>query len=100
MKITFRQSGGFAGLIQGCELDTDLLSVSEATQLQSLVEQSGILEAKSQFNPEARDLFNYEITIETREETVNLLFDDMTLPESAEELFEYLQERTKPLPLS
>ncbi len=100
MKITFRQSGGFAGLIQGCELDTDLLSVSEAAQLQSLVEESGILQAKSQFMPEARDLFNYEITVETREGTVRVLFDDMTIPESAEELLEYLQQFAQPRPLS
>lgn len=100
MKIIFRQSGGFAGLIRGCELDTDLLSVSEATKLQSLVEQSGILQAKSKSTSEARDLLNYEITVETKERTVHVLFDDLTVPESAAELFNYLLERAKPLPLS
>ena len=100
MKITFRQSGGFAGLIQGCEIDTDLLSAEEAVQLQSLVEQSGILQAKSQFTPEARDLCNYEVTLETNEGTFRVLLDDMTMSESAEELLEYLQQRSQPRPPS
>lgn len=87
-------------MIRGCELDTDLLSASEAVQLESLVEQSGILQAKSQFKPEARDLCNYEVIVETSEGTVRVLFDDMTLPESAEKLLEYLQQRAQPRPPS
>ena len=38
MKITFRQSGGYAGLIMGSEIDTDSLAAEEAAKLQSLVE--------------------------------------------------------------
>ncbi len=100
MKITFREWGGFAGLIQGCEIDTDLLSASEVSELQSLLEQSGILQVKSQCTAEARDLCNYEITLETSEKTIRVLFDDMTLPESAEKLLEHLQQQAQPLPPS
>ena len=65
MKVMFRQSGGYTGLMMGSELDTDSLPSDEAASLQSLVEQSGILQAKSGRSPNARDLLNYEITVET-----------------------------------
>ncbi|MGK7877379.1 MAG: protealysin inhibitor emfourin [Xenococcaceae cyanobacterium] len=98
MKVAFRQSGGFAGLIEGCDLDTDLLSADEAAQLQSLVEHSGILQAKSEVTPNAQDIFNYQITVETTDGTRHISFDDMTLPESAVSLLEYLQERAEHRP--
>lgn len=96
MKITFRESGGYAGLIRGCELDTDSFPPDEAVELQSLVEQSGILQAKGGRTPNARDLLNYEITVQTSEGVHRVSFDDMTLPESAVPLLEYLQSRAQP----
>ena len=50
MKITFRKSGGYEGLIMGCEINTDSLPAEEAAKLQSQVEQSGILPAQSKQN--------------------------------------------------
>ncbi|MFB2772751.1 protealysin inhibitor emfourin [Pelatocladus sp. BLCC-F211] len=99
MKVKFSQSGGYAGLRRGCELDTDSLPSDEAAKLQSLVEQSGILQAESRHAPHARDLFNYNITIETSEDDAirTVSFDDLSLPESAEPLLEYLQDCAKPL---
>ena len=97
MKIRFRQSGGYAGLMMGYEINTESLSTEEAAQLHSLVEGSGILQAKSKRTANARDLFNYEITIETKESTHQVLFDDLSLSEAALPLVEYLQERAKPV---
>ena len=97
MKVKFGQSGGYAGLRRGCELDTDSLPADEAATLQSLVEQSGILQAKSGRTPTARDLFNYDITIETSQGSHHVSFDDMTMPESVDPLLEYLQDRAKPV---
>jgi hypothetical protein len=99
MKVKFSQSGGYAGLIRGCELDTDSLSPAEATKLQSLVEQSGILQAQSKHAPHARDLLNYNITVETSEGAPTVSFDDLSLPENVQPLLEYLQSCAKPLPL-
>lgn len=96
MKVTFRQSGGYAGLIVGCELDTDSLPADEAATLQSLVEESGILQAKGGYAPQGRDLLQYEITIETSEGVHRVLLDDTTIPESAVPLIEYLQSRAAP----
>ena len=97
MKITFRQSGGYAGLIMGSEINTDSLSAEEAAKLQSLVKQSGILQAQTKQTSNVADLLNYEITIETKEGIRQVSFDDLSLPESAVPLLEYLQERAKPL---
>ncbi|WP_339377709.1 protealysin inhibitor emfourin [Merismopedia glauca] len=97
MKIKFRQSGGYAGLRIGCELDTNLLPPEEATKLQSLVEQSDIFPTKSDRSENTADLINYEITIETKEGTHQVTFDDLTLPENIIPLLDYLQDRAKPL---
>lgn len=98
MKVNFSQSGGYAGLRRGCELNTDSLSPDEAAQLQSLVEQSGILEAESKHAPHARDLFYYNITVETSQGQHTVSFDDLSLPQNAQPLVKYLQSCAKPLP--
>lgn len=99
MKIKFRQSGGYAGplLSVGCEIDTESLSPEETAQLSSLVEDSGILQATSQRTPNAADLLTYEFTIETREGTHTVSFDDLSMPDRIRPLLEYLQNRSKPL---
>jgi hypothetical protein len=98
MKVTFRQSGGYAGLIRGCELDTDSQPSDEATRLQSLVAESGILQIEGGHMPQGRDLLQYEISIETSEGVRHVSLDDMTLPESAIPLIEYLQSQATPRP--
>jgi hypothetical protein len=97
MKIKFRQSGGYAGLRMGCDLDTNSLSSDEATQLESLVNTSGILQANSGRSENAADLISYEMTIETQSGTHQVKFDDLTLPESVLPLLDYLQSKAKPL---
>jgi hypothetical protein len=97
MKIKFRQSGGYAGLRMGCDLDTKSLSSDEATQLESLVNTSGILQANSGRSENAADLISYEIAIETNQGTHQVTFDDLTLPENVLPLLEYLQSQAKPL---
>ena len=42
MKISFVQSGGFSGLLRGCELDTAVLAADTAQELEYLTEASGI----------------------------------------------------------
>ena len=96
MKIEFRQSGGYGGLIMGTEINTDLLTAEEAAKLQSLVEQSEIL-AQSKQTPNSADLLQYQIIIETKEGVRQVSYDDLSLPESAVPLLEYLQDRAKPI---
>lgn len=98
MKVTFRQSGGYAGLIRGCELDTNSQPSDEAKRLESLVTESGILRLKDSHMSQATDLLQYEITIETNEGVYHVFLDDMTLPESTIPLIEYLQSQSVPRP--
>ena len=100
MKITFRQPGGFAGLIRGCELDTDSLHPDEAAKLASLVKQSNILQAKGGRTPDVCDAIDYQIAVETSQGTHQLSCDDLSCPESAQPLLDYLQGRAQPQPLS
>ena len=94
MKITFRQSGGYAGLLRGCEINTERLSSEEARELKSLVDQSGILEAQSKQSPNLADVFNYLITIETRDKTHQVSFDELSLPREIIPLIDFLQDRS------
>lgn len=97
MKIKFRQSGGYAGLRMGCEIDLGSLPPQEANRLTALVEHSGILQATSQRTPNAADLFTYEFTIETKDRNQQVSFDDMSLPEPIRPLLDYLQGQAQPL---
>lgn len=97
MKIEFRQSGGYGGLIMGTKINTDSLTAKEAAELQSLVEQSNLLQAQSKQTPNSADLLQYQITIQTKEGVRQISFDDLSLPENAIPLVEYLQDRAKPI---
>jgi hypothetical protein len=97
MKIIFRQSGGYAGLRLGYEVDTSSLPAEEAAKLESLVRQSGILQAGSTTNttPTARDLLQYQITLESQGTNIQISFDDLSIPPGIEPLLDYLQERAR-----
>ncbi len=95
MRLTFRQSGGFAGLTRGVEVDASELSEGLARAIEQLV-RSGA--KASQATPEARDLTTYALTIEDAGRTHQLAFDDMSIPAEAGPLLAYLQRRAKPVP--
>ena len=97
MKIKFRQSGGYAGLRMGCDLDLNSLPTDEAKKVQALVKESGVLQTSTNRTKNAADLINYEITIESSEGTHQITLDDLTLTENILPLLDYLQERAKPL---
>ena len=65
MKVSFRQSGGYAGLLRGCELDTAAMESAEAHKLKQLVNNSRVLDMapKGADAPKKPDLMSYRITI-------------------------------------
>ena len=67
MKITFKQSGGFAATLpgKGCDLDTARLPDDDAQRLRALVADSGFLEMDNAqwTSDQGADLQTYEITI-------------------------------------
>lgn len=95
MKIQFRQSGGYAGLIRGCDLDTSTLSKSEATQIEQLASAAQATAPTSS----GADLTCYEIEITDGRRKKSLTLDDMSLTEETAPLVELLAQHAKPLPL-
>jgi hypothetical protein len=98
MKITYRESGGFAGLSRGVEIDTSTLPAADARRVEALVARAGLKQQARAGPAGARDLAGYQITIESDAGRVAVSFDDMTVPEDADDLLAYLQERAGPLP--
>jgi hypothetical protein len=96
MKVCLVQSGGFIGAVKRCEVDTDTLDKPEAEQLQRLVSDSGLNQSSRSLTDEARDLNEYEITIEDGTSAICLTFDEHNVPESARQLLGYLKQRARP----
>jgi hypothetical protein len=99
MKVRFRQTGGFAGLSFGADLDTAIMPAAEAAELTTLVEKSRVRTLAAKGPEGARDLAGYEIEIEEAGSTIRVSFDDMSVPREIEPLLDFLRERARPRPL-
>jgi len=97
--VRFRQTGGVAGSIRGCELDTEALPADDARRLERLLRASDLHTARPVPSPDARDAARYEITVEDERGTVTWVLDDTSVPASAEPLLEVLRAHARPLPL-
>lgn len=66
MKIRFCQSGGLAGLIHRCEIDTKALPRAEAAEIENLVKMTGVLKSKFRLSRiVACDILGYSIAVES-----------------------------------
>ena len=107
-KIRFRQTGGFAGLVRGCELAPGALDAKERQELERLLRDSGLAE-NSGGKPvipsgganrgRARDLVQYEIEIESDAAVARYSLDDLDLSEKIAPLVAFLQKCARPMPL-
>lgn len=98
MKIEFTVSGGFAGLVKGCRIDTALLAAAEREKLEALVHASGLKESLERFSEDARDQKQYDLTIDHDGGCVRLTCDDGCVPNPAQPLVAYLKGRCVALP--
>lgn len=96
MKVCLVQSGGFVGAVKRCEVDTDTLEGPEAEQVRRLVQESGLRQTGQSLSDPARDLKQYELTIEDETRAICLTFDDQNVPQAARQLLGYLQKRAVP----
>lgn len=96
MIICFVQSGGIVGAVKSCEVNTATLDQPEADQLKQLVRDSGLNRSCSFVSDQARDLKQYEITIEDEENPICVVFDDQNVPASVRTLLSFLMQRAKP----
>ena len=98
MKITFIQSGGFAGMLKGCVIDATDLAPDERQELESLVAASGLSESFDRFSETSRDLRQYELVIEQDETVRRIVCDDHSVPEAIRPLVAFLAARARPQP--
>jgi hypothetical protein len=98
MRITFMQSGGFAGMLKGCTVEAADLAPDERRELESLVAASGLSESFEQFSSAGRDLRQYEIVIEQHATVQRIVCDDRSVPEAARPLLAFLVARARPQP--
>ena len=106
LKVTFEQSGGFAGLLKGCVLDADELPADAGAELRRLVAASGLDVSREDVSREdlsredlsrgARDRRQIAITIERGGERVEIVCDDGCTPEGARPLVAFLAARARP----
>ena len=96
MKVVFRQFGGFAGLLRGCELDTRALPTPQARELERLVQKSGIVGHRHAHSESARDLQEYEIEIQDNGNSASVAFDDGTVPSGVQPLLKLLKRCAVP----
>lgn len=99
MKIRFRQTGGFGGLVLGCDLDTSTLPPAEAQDLTRLIKQANLEKIHAKPSQKARDLQNYEIAVESDEVNAKVSLDDMSVGTNLEPLLEFLRRRARAIPL-
>lgn len=95
--VQFRQSGGFAGINRSTQINTADLRQRERAELIDTIRQSGIMNMRMvrKLNPNAADVFVYEITVTpSRGPAHDVVFDDTTLPESFRPLVSMLQSRS------
>ena len=96
MRVHFAQSGGLAGLVRECTLDTASLDATAAARLEKLVQESGLAAARPARSRRGRDLRSYEVTIEDGGKTLRVALDDHSVPEPARPLIAHLRRLAGP----
>jgi Emfourin len=84
MKIQMERSGGFTGILFRSSIDTDLLDPKERKALLELVESARFFDLPARF-PAVKagaDRFNYKLTIEAKDQSHTVEFNEANIPES------------------
>jgi hypothetical protein len=95
MKIKFRQSGGFAGLIKSVEINRDDLSEEESDILNSLVEQSKFFEIPEPTPYAAPDIEQYFISVELEGKTREMHVSRANVPKTLKPLIKHIAKMAK-----
>lgn len=84
MKISYRRTGGFAGMVISFDLDSDTLPSDEADELANLLTTADFFELPTKITPDSSvaDQFQYTITVETEEQQHTIDVGDAAIPES------------------
>jgi hypothetical protein len=96
MRVVFTQSGGFAGAVKGCLIDTEALDPEARREVEELVAASGLAASVERFSATGRDLRQYEITLERPEGVARFVCDEDCVPAAARPLVAFLAARATP----
>jgi len=96
MQITFLQSGGFAGLIRGVQVDTATLPAGEREAVERLVAACGVAGSCERFAESGRDRRQYDLAIDRDGRIDRLSCDEGCVPEAARPLVAFLAARATP----
>jgi hypothetical protein len=103
LKLRFRQTGGYAGLVRGQEITAAGSSPAELQQLEHMLKESGLTERAggggARTPPKSADLMQYDLEIETSAGTRHVVLTDEDLDERTEPLIQLLQKGSKPMKL-
>jgi hypothetical protein len=97
-KISYRKTGGFAGISKGVDITVSSLSADEQKQLQTLFEEAKLPKHEEKRTPGAADVFYYSIEATTAKGTYEVLYDDVSLPGSVRPLVQFLDGKSETLP--
>ncbi len=95
MKVSFRKSGGFAPIFEGCILESGKIADEESKQLAGLIESSHILTAEGKRTPGARDVHLFTFDVDYKGQHNKVTFDQLNIPAEIKPLLEFLLERSK-----
>ena len=93
MRIRFERSGGFANISSTVEIDTSTLAVIKAKQVQKLLEKVHFFDhpARALGSPQARDEYQYQLTITDGTRTHTIETCDTALSPTLASLIEWLE---------
>lgn len=92
MRITFEQSGGFAGLIRTKTIDTSTLSPPDAQQVQRLIDAADFFRLPDSIEADVQpDRFQYYITVEDGDRHHSVEISETNIPPTIRPLLEWLQ---------
>jgi hypothetical protein len=93
MRILCVRTGGFAGLTTRAEIDTAALTAQQNRELQSLIEQAGLLDQpapKKRPSQAVADGFQYDLTINADDHEQKLRWAEGALSEEMLALLDWL----------
>ena len=96
LRVSYTESGGFAGLVRSCRLEAAALAAEERALLEQLVAAAGLTASCECLSEQSRDSRTYEIVIEWETIQIHTVFDEPSLPAVVRPLVGFLRERAGP----
>lgn len=93
MRFHFVRTGGFAGLRLAATIDTEALPDEECELLMDALDNANFFELPSVLRnpPGGADRFQYEITVEGKENRHTIEAEDAAVPENLQPLVQHLE---------